>query len=89
MSIWQMQGPNEARRVLARGIDPSDQMKLDKISASVAATNTFKAVVEEWYVKAAKKELAPATLNKSAGCWTSLISRSATVRLQKSCRTNF
>jgi Arm DNA-binding domain len=33
---------DEAWRVLARGIDPSDQMKLDKIAASVAAANTFK-----------------------------------------------
>ena len=55
---------DEARRVLARGIDPSDQMKLDKIAASVAAANTFKAVAEEWYVKAEKEGLAPATLNK-------------------------
>ncbi len=55
---------DEARRVLARGIDPSDQMKLDKIAASVAAANTFKAVAEEWYAKSEKEGLAPATLNK-------------------------
>lgn len=55
---------DEARRILARGIDPSDQIKLDKIAASVAAANTFEAVAEEWYVKAEKEGLAPATLNK-------------------------
>ena len=55
---------DEVRRVLARGIDPSDQMKLDKIAASVAAVNTFKAVAEEWYAKSEKEGLAPATLNK-------------------------
>ena len=55
---------DEARRVLARGIDPSDQMKLDKITASVAAANTFKAVAEEWYAKCEKEGQAPATLNK-------------------------
>ena len=49
---------------MARGIDPSGQMKLDRIAASVAAANTFKAVAEEWYAKAAKEGLAPATLNK-------------------------
>ena len=50
--------------MLARGIDPSDQMKLDKIAASVAAANTFNAIAEEWYVKVEKEGLAPATLNK-------------------------
>jgi integrase len=55
---------DEARRLLASGRDPSDQAKLDKIAASVAAANTFKAVAEEWYLKAEKEGLAPATLNK-------------------------
>lgn len=41
MSSWLTQEREEARRVLARGIDPSDQLKLDKIVASVAAANTF------------------------------------------------
>ena len=31
---------DEARKVLAKGIDPSEQAKLDKIAASVAAANT-------------------------------------------------
>ena len=53
-----------ARKLLANGRDPSEQNKLDKIAASVAAANTFKAVAEEWYVKAEKEGLAPATLNK-------------------------
>jgi Arm DNA-binding domain len=39
---------DEARRVLVRGIDPSEQMKLDRIVASVVAANTFKAIAEEW-----------------------------------------
>lgn len=39
-------------------------MKLDKITASVAAANTFKAVAEEWYAKSEKEGFAPATLNK-------------------------
>jgi integrase len=53
-----------ARKLLANGRDPSEQNKLDKIAASVATANTFKAVAEEWYVKAEKEGLAPATLNK-------------------------
>ncbi|MBU6206613.1 MAG: integrase arm-type DNA-binding domain-containing protein, partial [Alphaproteobacteria bacterium] len=55
---------DEARRVLAKGIDPAEQAKLDKIAASVAAANTFEAVAEDWYLKAEKEGLAPATLNK-------------------------
>jgi hypothetical protein len=53
-----------ASKLLANGRDPSEQNKLDKIVASVAAANTFKAIAEEWYVKAEKEGLAPATLNK-------------------------
>ena len=53
-----------ARRLLAKGCDPAEQVKLDKIVASVAAANTFKAVAEEWYLKVENKGLAPATLNK-------------------------
>ena len=55
---------DEARKVLAKGIDPAEQAKLDKITASIAAANTFRAVAEEWYLKAEKEGLAPATLNK-------------------------
>ena len=53
-----------ARKLLAAGRDPGQQAKLDKIAASVAAANTFKAVAEEWYAKAQTEGLAPATLNK-------------------------
>ncbi|MFM9977855.1 MAG: tyrosine-type recombinase/integrase [Sphingomonadaceae bacterium] len=53
-----------ARRLLAKGCDPAVQAKLDKVAASVAAANTFKVVAEEWYAKAEKEGLAPATLNK-------------------------
>ncbi len=55
---------DDARKLLANGRDPSEQNKLDKIAASVAAANTFKTVAEEWYAKAEKEGLAPATLNK-------------------------
>jgi hypothetical protein len=55
---------DDARKLLDNGHDPSEQARLDKIAASVAAANTFKAVAEEWYAKAEKEGLAPATLNK-------------------------
>jgi Arm DNA-binding domain len=38
-----------ARKLLTNGRDPSEQNKLDKTAASVAAANTFKAVAEEWW----------------------------------------
>lgn len=56
---------DEARRALARGVDPAEQIKLDKITASIAAANTFQAVADEWYTKTEKEGLAPATLNKN------------------------
>jgi hypothetical protein len=34
----------EARCQLSDGIDPSEQVKLDKIRASIAQANTFKAI---------------------------------------------
>jgi integrase len=56
-----------ACKLRANGRDPSEQHKLDKIAASMAAANTFRAVAEEWYVKAETEGLAPATLNKIRG----------------------
>ena len=55
---------DEARRVLVRGVDPGEQSKLDKISASVAASNTFRAVAEEWVAKIEQEGLSPVTLKK-------------------------
>lgn len=40
-----------ARKVLVRGEDPSAKVKLDRIAATVAAANSFKAVAEEWIAK--------------------------------------
>ena len=40
-----------ARKVLAKGDDPSAKVKLDRIAATVAAANIFKAVAEEWIAK--------------------------------------
>jgi integrase len=54
-----------ARRLLAKGIDPAAQAKLDKITASVAAANTFQAVAEEWLAKIEREDLSPVTLKKN------------------------
>jgi integrase len=56
---------DEARRLLAKGIDPAEQAKLDKISASVAAANTFQAVADEWLAKIEREDLSPVTLKKN------------------------
>ncbi len=56
---------DQARRLLAKGIDPGQQAKLDKIAASLAAANTFGAVADEWLEKAEKDGLSPVTLKKN------------------------
>jgi integrase len=55
---------DRARKLLAKGIDPSAQAKLDKIAASIAASNTFGAVADEWIEKITKDGLAEVTLKK-------------------------
>jgi integrase len=54
----------QARRRLADGIDPSEQKKLDKIAASIARANTFKAISDEWLEKVRLEERAPMTIRK-------------------------
>ncbi len=56
---------DEARRLLAKGVDPAAQAKLDKIAASVAAANTFEAIAEEWLAKAEREGLSAVTLKKT------------------------
>jgi Arm DNA-binding domain len=56
---------DEARRLLAKGVDPAEQAKLDKITASVAAANTFQAVTDEWLAKIEREDLSPVTLKKN------------------------
>jgi len=55
----------EARLQLAKGLDPLEQAKLEKIAKSIAATNTFKAVSGEWLEKIEKEGLAAITLKKA------------------------
>lgn len=53
-----------ARKLLASGIDPSQQRKLDKIAATTAAANTFESVAEEYIANQEKQGRAEATLSK-------------------------
>ena len=48
----------EARRLLAKGLDPFEQAKLEKIAKSIAATNTFETVTREWREKVENEGLA-------------------------------
>ncbi len=55
---------DQARKLLAKGIDPGAQARLDRIAASIATANTFGAVADEWVDKIAKDGLAEVTLKK-------------------------
>lgn len=54
----------ETRALLARGIDPIDHAKLERIAESIAAVNTFQAVADEWLEKARLEERAAMTIKK-------------------------
>ena len=53
-----------ARKALARGDDPAERMKLDRIAATVAASNGFKAVADEWLLKVEKEGRSAVTMKK-------------------------
>lgn len=53
-----------ARKVLARGEDPAERIKLDRIAATVAASNSFKAVADEWLLKVEKEGRSAVTMKK-------------------------
>lgn len=53
-----------ARKVLARGDDPAEQIKLERIAATVAASNSFKTVADEWLTKAEKEGRSAVTMKK-------------------------
>lgn len=53
-----------ARKVLARGDDPAERIKLDRIAATVAAASSFKAVADEWLLKVEKEGRSPVTMKK-------------------------
>ncbi len=55
---------NAARKILARGDDPAETSRLEMLSASIAAANSFKAVAEEWIAKCEREGLSSATMKK-------------------------
>lgn len=56
---------DEARRLLASGIDPSRQRKLDKLAAATASNNTFRAIAEEHLANQEESGTAATTLIKN------------------------
>lgn len=42
---------DEARKLLADGIDPGAKRREDKLTAKIAAANTFEAITREWHAK--------------------------------------
>lgn len=55
---------DEARRLLASGIDPSHQQKVDAARARVEENDTFKTVALEWIAKNEREGMAEITLSK-------------------------
>jgi integrase len=53
-----------ARKVLARGEDPAERARIDRLSAEAAFANTFRAVADEWLSKAEKEGRSPTTMKK-------------------------
>jgi integrase len=58
-------GRDQAKKLLAQGIDPSVQRKVARQAAIVSAANTFQLVAEELIAKHKREGRAEVTLNKS------------------------
>jgi integrase len=56
---------DEARTLLAAGVDPGQKKKDDRLAQAVQAANTFQAVAEEYIDKRAREGLAEVTLVKA------------------------
>ena len=56
---------DEAQKLLAAGTDPSVKKKLDRITAEVAAGNTFGVIAAEYIANLEKTNAAPATIKKN------------------------
>jgi integrase len=55
---------DEARALLAKGIDPAEQKRRDKLAAKAGAANTFSSVAKAYIAKNARDGLADATVRK-------------------------
>ena len=56
---------DDAKALLASGIDPSQQKRLDKIAKAISNATTFKAIAEEFLDKQAREGRAETTLTKN------------------------
>lgn len=56
---------DEARRLLSEGIDPASEKRRKIFAATVAASNTFKTVAEEFIAKREQEGLADTTITKA------------------------
>jgi integrase len=56
---------DNARKLLADGKDPSQQKKLDRFAAAIAANNTFGAIAEEYLKGREEGGAAPTTMTKN------------------------
>lgn len=54
----------EACRLLASGIDPAQQQKINAAKARIEEHDTFKAVAEEWVAKQHREGMSEVTLSK-------------------------
>jgi integrase len=57
-------GRDDARKLIAQGVDPSAQRKTEKRVAKAATEDTFRAVAEELVAKLERERRAPATIVK-------------------------
>ncbi|MEO9078676.1 MAG: integrase arm-type DNA-binding domain-containing protein [Rhodanobacter sp.] len=63
---------DEARALLADGVDPGSQRKATKAAGEERAANSFAAVAEEWLAKQAAR-MAPTTMEKAQWVFTDLV----------------
>ncbi|KQZ28516.1 integrase [Mesorhizobium sp. Root552] len=54
----------DAKKLLANGVDPAQQARIEKTNRLVANTNTFAAIADEFFVKVEREGKADATLTK-------------------------
>ena len=80
---------DDAKKLLAEGIDPSVNRKEQRRNARMARANTFEAVAKELMDKFEAEGDAPKTLKESIGCLISPTRSSASGRSRKSRRLKF
>jgi integrase len=57
---------DEARKLLAEGVDPGVQHRIEKLNQQISVANTFSVIADEYIEKLTKEGRAPATLSKTS-----------------------